>query len=555
MVRSCVVVSLVFAAACGDSVAQEGETSTGGSTGASESASTTGGGVSEPTGGEATQGGESEAGETAPSTGGTTVDPGEGESETGEPVATCYESDIYTSVAELTAERLKGFNCITGNVTITDGTGPDLGFLREIRSIGGFLKILGPHSLVSLHGLEKLESVGGRMYFGETPELTDASALASLVSVGGDLEFLAAPKLMALDLGALTTLDGSFLLSASLASLDVRGLTILPGELVLEDTQLSTLAGLAGLTSLTGLRLAGNPQLVDLSGLTALEQMSGRLELEYNASLTNIDGLKGLTKLSRLEVRVNPKLTSLAPLADVTVDKVLIIVDTAVQSLPPLHGEVNHFDVSNNGALVSLAGLEGVAVSHHLVIEHNDTLVDLKGLGGAADEMTQVWIRYNAGLESLDGWSGPAVVDQLDIIDNPQLASLGALTGLQSAGALTIVGNKVQALPELAGLTSLDVLYVGQNPALTALNGLEDLESVGVLHIRDNPKLSTLAALQGGALTEVIGEYDVSGNAQLPSCTAKALYDSLTAPPMSFCYDNMPDMCSGLGGCIFLPTP
>lgn len=160
MVRVLVVAllgSVVLAAGCGDSLAGSEGTSSEAATWAS-----TGEGMSGSTRGDVPTGDGSEAGTADASTGttGPDTDGDGGSTETGEPAANCYQGGIATAVAERSAERLAGFNCITGDVTIYEHTGPDLWFLGEIRSIGGGFTVYGPNEIVSLKGLEKLESVG-----------------------------------------------------------------------------------------------------------------------------------------------------------------------------------------------------------------------------------------------------------------------------------------------------------------------------------------------------------------------------------------------------------
>lgn len=567
----------MLVAGCGDSLAQESGTGSSGSGG--DSVSTTGGGVSSVPTGSSEAGDSGDSGE--PPTGGETgPTPGES-SETGAPAERCFVGSIVTSIAELTAAKLAGFDCITGDVEIQEGTGADLWFLAEIRSIGGGFTIEGPHSLVSLHGLEKLESIGGGLRVGQAPGLVDGSALAGLRSIGGTLEFRDAPVLETIDLGALSELGGSFeVVAGKLTTLDVTALKSVPGDLRLERTKLVSLAGLAGLTNIgDGLTLRSNDELVDLEGLAGVTQLDGLVRIDDNVSLvdlkgleavtklagltlisnkgmTSLDGLQNLEEVGELELSYSNKLVTMAPLAEVTVSRLKIASNKALTSLASFKGSALQLEVIANLALERLAGLEQLVVVDGLRIEDNNALTGLAGLGGMGEAAGHVSIARNQKLQSLAGPSGPTSANVVEVVDNPLLGSLELLEQLATVGGLRIRGNRVASLIDLAALTSADdFVLVDANPELKGLAGLEKLVATPRLYVRKNPKLTGLAALQAGALIEVSEDYDVSGNALLPSCAAKLLHDKLMAPPLGFCFDNKVDACSGLGGCLSQQDP
>lgn len=596
MVRPLIVASVLLLCACGDSVGVERTTGSIGpdSSGGPDSASDTGAASSEPTTGATTEGTSQ-----PPTTGDTTT---ADSTETGEPAANCYDGDVWVDDAAEGAARIAGYNCIAGTVRIKAGSGPDLAWMGEIRSISGYLHIYEPHEIVSLHGLERLESIGEYLRIDKTVDLTDVSALARLESIGGDLEISFAPQLKALELPALKTVGGNLRITAhALATLDLTGLTSVPGHVEIDGTQLVGLAGLANLGSaehlhlennaalvdLTGLaalkslktlRLAGNTKLVDLSGLAGLTGLEGlgvldnatlvsldglappttltELFLQGNASLTDLGALASLKSAGEMEVSKNPKLTSLAPLAGVTVTRLAIHGNAGLEQLAPFVGPVGDLYVTGNPALTSLAGLEDITVQHTLEIADNDALVDLQGLGGTVADVDSVKISGNAGLLTLDGSKGPVGASSVRIEDNPKLASLALLADLETANELIVSQTAVPDVADLAALTAIDN-YLGllDNPSLVALTGLEDLAEVDTLDIRGNPALTSVAALQAGALAQVGGYYGIADNPLLATCAAKAVFDALPQPPEYYCYLNQADACSGPESCNPVPMP
>lgn len=117
-------------------------------------------------------------------------------------------------------------------------------------------------------------------------------------------------------------------------------------------------------------------------------------------------------------------------------------------------------NVSNNRALTSLAGLEGIGfVEGTLTVEVNERLTSLAGLEGVTSIGGGLTVQYNEGLTSFAG------------LDN--------LTSL--SGTARIAGN--DTLTTLRGLESLAAidgdLVLLYNPTLTSVTALYGVTSVG----------------------------------------------------------------------------
>lgn len=136
------------------------------------------------------------------------------------------------------------------------------------------------------------------------------------------------------------------------------------------------------------------------------------------------------------------------------------------------------------------------------------SLTTLSGLGALARVSRSVTILRNPALVSLDLTSLERAHCGLWVIENPQLARLGALAALRdlfgacppSSGAslLAIIDNPaLQSLEGLEALQRAGVVNIDGNDSLTSLAGLGDVSiPIGALAIANNPSLQTLAPLR-----------------------------------------------------------
>jgi hypothetical protein len=131
------------------------------------------------------------------------------------------------------------------------------------------------------------------------------------------------------------------------------------GDLSIVGSELTELSALSGLQRVSGkLEIAGNSALDDLSGLERLEQV-GTLSIRDNADLDDLSGLQNLRRVGSVVVSGNPELASLRGLQGLT------RVDTLV--------------LEHNG-LYQTAGLSNLAEVGRLVIADNLKLNSAQGL-------------------------------------------------------------------------------------------------------------------------------------------------------------------------------
>ena len=136
------------------------------------------------------------------------------------------------------------------------------------------------------------------------------------------------------------------------------------------------------------------------------------------------------------------------------------------------------FDISGVTNLQPLSDLEVVEGS--LYIRQNPTLATLEPLGSLRAVGATFSVDANPALTSLDGLQALASVPFVHIGESGDLNEPGPIAGR---------GN--DALVDLGGLETLSVEYllIGDNEALTSLDGLSQLQQAGSVHIVNNAKL------------------------------------------------------------------
>lgn len=213
----------------------------------------------------------------------------------------------------------------------------------------------------------------------------------------------------------------------------------------------------------------------DLKGLEQLRQVSGPIIISYNAALATLAGLDGLESIDELYVQGNPSLHSL-------------------EGLSPVE-DVRTVRVEANAQLASLHGLEALKSIGSLALSANQVLSDLTALSGVQLVLQELSIGANA-LHSLAGLENAELGGNLSLAE-AQLETLEALSSVEFLGTLSISGST--QLEDLEGLRNLQgvsrqVRLVG-NPRITSLHGLRNLTTAGGLELV-NMNIADLSDLQ-----------------------------------------------------------
>lgn len=277
--------------------------------------------------------------------------------------------------------------------------------------------------------------------------------------------------------------------------------------------------------------IRGNASLASLTGLDALEYVTGALVIEANASLSSVTGLESLERVgfvrtfgggppdrpTGLRIEANSALASMTALASyVGGTRLEVRKNPALTEFLPVR---------------SSGGTEFAGRAPQLILEDLPQLPDLDGLTGwsawrlhlldlpLVEAIPPLFVHPDANARFM-GW---IVLER-----NSSLRSLGNFGDLRSlCGGIVLRGN--HALETLAGLEHLE--FAGGHPS--AFPSEED----GAFVIEGNASLKNLDALNPaadgvfeGLLSDRTGT--IRGNPSLPTCSIEEFLDEITDGPL-----------------------
>ncbi len=169
----------------------------------------------------------------------------------------------------------------------------------------------------------------------------------------------------------------------------LRGVEIMMGILLIEESNLASLAGLERLTQVRTLRIENNTALESLDGLEGFTTAEGVIIIENNDALLNLEGLGNLNSVFQL-------------------------------------------DIIDNDSLASIDGLENITTLVAANIVNNSALTNLNGFSGLEE----------IGFLEVAEWMDDIFTEGLFIRENESLGSLSGLDNLgKLLGSYVIVGN------------------------------------------------------------------------------------------------------------------
>ncbi len=383
--------------------------------------------------------------------------------------------------------------------------------LERVERIQGYLLVDGLPSLAGVD-LSSLEEVTGSL------TLRDASMavleLGALEHVGGYATLEALSGLVAVSAPRWTEVERNLVLRGNpdLTSLDGMGaLKRLKGDLVIDDNDaLVTLAPWPLVYIVGDLVATDNASLVAIGDWPNLDHISYRVEIHDNPALERIDGMPSLVRLQSIEVTGSPSLTSIDGFARVDDPDWVILVGTGLTDLSALSGvrSPQTLTFEDNPRLSSLRGLENLVDTWNLTVK-GSAITDLEGLG-ALTELRIFTLEGNPELEDLDGLGPVEISIRVDLLHNPALTSVDALSGCcDELQSLDVEGNDVlTSLAPLALPDAMGGIDIVSNPSLSTLDGLLGVQSTYHLAVTGNTSLCASEVDAWVSTVEVTGKAD-----------------------------------------------
>lgn len=338
------------------------------------------------------------------------------------------------------------------------------------------------------------------------------------------------------------------------------------------------LSPFSNLESVLGMNIINNPQLVSLVGLESLEEFTSHLYLWENENLASLQGLNNVVSIFTISIIDSPSLevidnldalevasfveisnlsslTSLEGLANASMVDLYLSNTTSLTTLNSLQGnssELDFLDLTNNSALVSLAGLENVQSILDILISNNDSLESLEGL--SPNTLSSLFIDGNDSLLNLNGLESLTQADDfnqlfINIEDNLVLADISSLVNIGPDVDLdiTITGNSALSECAVAAVcqaiaAEFPVEFQNNSPGCNTLeevdqvcrpcnypvvlNSQEDVNNFPIIYADCSSQLLNGLTINGDDITDlspliiissIEGGLEVSGNTVLTS--------------------------------------
>lgn len=219
---------------------------------------------------------------------------------------------------------------------------------------------------VETFGKNNYEIINGYLWIGSSSNITNLSSLNSITVITGSL--------IIGQNNVLENLDGL----NSLKTINALGINNNP--LLTNINAISNITDIGMDITLYSFSINNNPKLKTLDGLSGLHYIPGFSNIVQNESLNSLEGLSNIIQIDyALEIISNQNLTNLSGLQI---------------SKGPLY-------ITNNNALITLAGLENLNSITDLNISSNSSLTSLEGLNNLNRVEDKLSIQNNENLTNL----------------------------------------------------------------------------------------------------------------------------------------------------------
>ncbi|MGB0871123.1 MAG: T9SS type A sorting domain-containing protein [Flavobacteriales bacterium] len=282
----------------------------------------------------------------------------------------------------------------------------------------------------------------------------------------------------------------------------LSSLTQIDGKLAVRGQQiLTSLTGLHNIDTVEDLTIYSNNAIITLTGLNGLVHVKDNIYIAQNLDLMDLSGLNNLTYCGeKLSISSNPDLASLHGLENLN--------------------ESGKIDITGCHDLTSVSAINEINILKGLEINSNSELQLLPHFQNIDTIYGSVRISSNPELTSFSGLDSIQYIDgYLSISNNPLLPNLHGLEALQGVKAYCFV-SFMHGLENLEGfnqLKSVGFLGIGNNQNLISFAGLEQLKAItgDNLNIMNNQSLTSISSLSN--LSSTVGEINIFSNLSLQS--------------------------------------
>lgn len=292
----------------------------------------------------------------------------------------------------------------------------DLTGLDSIFSLNGSCRIVNNANLISFQGLNNIQAIKEFFYLYDNPRIKNMSGLDNLRWVKIAFHVVNNDSLESfVGLTNFLQIDGGFYIANNERLNTTDGLDklyyIRQSIYIENNPSLQRISSMNELEELqSSLKITGNNTLDSITGFNKLLKIpEGFVKIEDCPDLVSIQGFKKLREVGSLYLNRNSKLATLEGL----------------ESLYYINGtlELNNDGIQGDSALASLQGLENLRRVSNLYIKNQPILNDLTALYNLQKVMTDLDIRNNLELATLEGLDNinASSLDELSIANNPQL--------------------------------------------------------------------------------------------------------------------------------------
>lgn len=389
-------------------------------------------------------------------------------------------------------------NCkIVNSEIVLDSDVTDLSLFNQFEGISGGLKLDNCINLENLNGLSNISSLPKLEIIGSN-KLKDLTALSYVKNFR---------RLLIKNNNSIESLENW---PKSLLS---------PINLELENTKIKSLSGLIFLDSTAqNISLIENKDLNDISSLMSLKTIEGKIVISKNRSLSDISPLNNIQKAGRIEVLENFSLKYLPNfdfLDSVGVFRmkgmVVDYVDLDVIYWPINTPKIQRIRYIEELSFENLQGPDTLLGYNHLKNLQTLLIVGcsykaISGFNGLNSENLAIFLRYNGKLKSISGFENlKNNLITLKLDSNYALEKINAFKNLITAGQIIIWGNNV-ALDSIVNFENLKSIrghfFIINNGKLKYFS-FPALESAGEITISGNRELidfSLPSLIDGGGI-------------------------------------------------------